>query len=87
MQLWPEHFDLAIDGARPGAVRANVGVSPGDSFHDDPYLYIGPWEPQDGPFWNAPFGAYLPYAEIVQSDQQRALALSFVNRGLARLNP
>lgn len=50
--LWPEHFDLAIT-----VDEVNFGVSPGDSAHQAPYSYVGPWKPVEGEFWNAPFGA------------------------------
>ncbi|MEJ8279475.1 hypothetical protein [Pseudonocardia spirodelae] len=57
--LWPEHFDL-------GLVRdeVNYGVSPGDAGHPEPYAYVGPWAPRSGPFWNAPFGALRPAADL-----------------------
>ena len=58
-QLWPEHFDLAVDvGTQRG--RANLGVSPGDAACPVPYAYVGPWDegrPGDPAFWNASFGA------------------------------
>ena len=41
IQLWPEHFDLALSIGPEGA-RVNVGASPGDGDHDEPYLYVGP---------------------------------------------
>jgi hypothetical protein len=50
--LWPEHFDVAIT-----VDDVNYGVSPGDSYHELPYAYVGPHTPREGPFWNAPFGA------------------------------
>jgi hypothetical protein len=50
--LWPEHFDV---GVTVGEV--NYGVSPGDDAIPEPYAYVGPWNPQTGDFWNAPFGA------------------------------
>ncbi|MGH3508457.1 MAG: hypothetical protein ACRDO2_14765 [Nocardioidaceae bacterium] len=52
--LWPEHFDVGITVA-----RVNYGLSPGDAAIDEPYAYVGPWEPAsyEGAFWNAPFGA------------------------------
>jgi hypothetical protein len=55
--LWPEHFDLAIR-----LDEVNYGVSPGDTYSDDPYAYVGPnsHDPDTEPFWNAPFGAVLP---------------------------
>ncbi len=59
IQLWPEHFDLAttID-------RVNFGASPGDADHDEPYLYVGPFEPPSGSFWNESFGASMGSAEV-----------------------
>ena len=53
--LWPEHFDLGI-----GLDEVNYGVSPGDVQIDEPYAYAGPWEPRQGAFWNAGFGAARP---------------------------
>jgi hypothetical protein len=64
VQLWPEHFDMAVDLGSEGG-RANFGGSPGDDAHPEPYLYVGPWEPQTGEFWNESFGASLGYAAIV----------------------
>lgn len=58
-QLWPEHFDLAFSMA-----EINFGGSPGDAEHDDPYLYVGPWSPVDGPAWNEPWGMSLPWAAV-----------------------
>jgi hypothetical protein len=84
VQLWPEHFDLAFDhGAdRAGAVHANLGASPGDAAHPEPYLYIGPWEPREGDFWNESFGASLAYADVLATDDQRATAIEFFTTGL-----
>ncbi len=63
IQLWPEHFDLALE-CGPAGLRANYGGSPGDAAIEEPYLYVGPHDHRDGPFWNAPFGAALTYEEI-----------------------
>lgn len=59
--LWPEHFDLALT-----LDEVNYGVSPGDAHLPVPYAYVGPWEPAAfrGAFWNAPFGAARPLADI-----------------------
>jgi hypothetical protein len=59
--LWPEHFDLGISRN-----EVNYGVSPGDGFIEAPYAYVGPWSRDglSGPYWNAPFGAARPMAEI-----------------------
>jgi hypothetical protein len=59
--LWPEHFDIGVTRN-----EVNYGVSPGDGFLEVPYAYVGPWSRDGlrGPFWNAPFGAARPVAEI-----------------------
>jgi hypothetical protein len=82
VQLWPEHFDLAVDTGPDGA-RANFGGSPGDAGHPEPYLYVGPWEPRGGdPYWNEPFGASLSYADLLAG----ADPLEFLHRGRQLLN-
>ncbi|UOX85899.1 hypothetical protein MUY14_29515 [Amycolatopsis sp. FBCC-B4732] len=57
--LWPEHFDVAgtLDDV-------DYGVSPGDGHLAEPYAYVGPFEKREGAFWNAPFGAARPLAEL-----------------------
>lgn len=57
--LWPEHFDLGIS-----TEEVNYGVSLGDGYINEPYAYVGPWQPRQGPFWNAPFGAARPLREF-----------------------
>ncbi|MEW6477445.1 MAG: hypothetical protein AB1679_34770 [Actinomycetota bacterium] len=79
VQLWPEHFDLGcnIEGV-------NFGSSPGDGYLAEPYVYVGPWNTEglpDGDFWNAPFGAVLPYREILEAADQHDAALAFLRRG------
>ena len=61
--LWPEHFDVgyALD-------EVNYGVSPGDDGHPEPYAYVGPWQPREGAFWNAPFGASRPAVDLPDAD-------------------
>lgn len=86
-QLWPEHFDLATTVALPGdGGDVNVGFSPGDGFHPEPYAYVGPHDTTglDGEFWNAPFGAYLGYGSLAASADPVATALAFVAEGLER---
>lgn len=77
-QLWPEHFDLGLS-----AEEVNYGVSPGDEGHDDPYVYVGPWTPRSGEFWNESFGASRPWNEVRDAESMleffregRRLALS-----------
>ncbi|WP_328456022.1 hypothetical protein [Amycolatopsis sp. NBC_00438] len=57
--LWPEHFDVAIT-----LDEVNYGVSPGDGYLGEPYAYVGPFEPREGGFWNAPFGAARPLTDL-----------------------
>ena len=85
-QLWPEHFDLAVDVEVAGGGHANVGFSPGDRFLDEPYVYVGPQDMTglDGDFWNASFGAYLPYSAMDES-RQAPVALAFIDTGFALL--
>jgi len=83
-QLWPEHFDLAVVVELVGGRHVNVGFSPGDSFVDEPYVYIGPDDMTglDDEYWNASFGAYLAYSGI-DEDHRAETALAFIDRGFA----
>jgi hypothetical protein len=91
IQLWPEHFDAGCDvavangGTTGDGERCNLGVSPGDDSHHEPYLYVGPWDenrrPGDETYWNASFGAVLRRSEL--SDVSAGVA--FMRRGLTLL--
>lgn len=70
--LWPEHFDLGISMA-----EVNYGVSPGDAEHAEPYLYVGPWTPRPGSFWNESFGASVPASTVGSA----ADAVAFFDHG------
>jgi hypothetical protein len=92
VQLWPEHFDVALDMAfdadLPTARRVNVGGSPGDGFHSAPYLYVGPWtddRPGDATYWNAPFGAVVGYEAIAARPDPVDAAFEFFRTGLDHL--
>ncbi len=88
VRLWPEHFDIALDAAARTGIRVNLGGSPGDGFHAEPYAYVGPWtqdRPGDPEFWNAPFGAVLPYGDVVGLDDPVARLSEFYLDGVARL--
>lgn len=91
-QIWPEHFDLAVDLAfdphRADARRVNVGGSVGDGFEAEPYLYVGPWtddRPGDPTFWNAPFGAVLRRTDLLASDDPAGAAAAFFDHGVTLL--
>jgi hypothetical protein len=75
VQLWPEHFDLATNMA-----EVNFGGSPGDGHIAEPYLYVGPWAPREGDFWNESFGATRLHSEI----DGPADAVEFFTEGLRR---
>jgi hypothetical protein len=90
LQLWPEHFDIAVDlGDTAAGRRANFGASPGDAGHPEPYLYVGPWDRSRiaaqasaaDPFWNEPFGASLPYTALGGEPGARERALAFFRAG------
>ena len=88
IQLWPEHFDVALDAAATADRRVNLGGSPGDGFHDQPYAYVGPWtddRPGDPTFWNAPFGAVLGYDRLVGSPDPATALTEFYLDGMRRL--
>lgn len=78
VQLWPEHFDLATTIS-----EVNYGGSPGDEGHPSPYLYVGPYAPppQDGDFWNEPFGASVSEDAVRTVDD----AVAFFRDGRQRL--
>ena len=72
INLWPEHFDIAIEaGPEKLGRRATYGVSPGDDDHEEPYVYVAPWQAQtSGGIWNATgfAGAELGYADLLAAD-------------------
>jgi hypothetical protein len=82
VQLWPEHFDIAMDlGTESAGRRATIGASPGDENHPEPYLYVTPWTAEvSGELWNATGfkGAELGYAELLAAEDQRRTALDFM---------
>lgn len=86
-QLWPEHFDLAVTISPDSGENVNVGFSPGDGFEAEPYVYVGPhsMEGRTDAYWNAPFGAYLPYASLTSGGAPEAVAMAFILDGLGRL--
>jgi hypothetical protein len=82
VQLWPEHFDLAIElGDSDARTRASFGASPGDEHHPAPYLYVSAWGEIDRAisFWNDSHfnGASLAYDDLVKADDQRRVAFEF----------
>lgn len=89
VQLWPEHFDLAVEiGAEAAGQRAAYGASPGDELHPEPYLYVAPWTaPPPGELWSTTAfkGAELPFAALLAASDQRTAALDFLRTRLSAL--
>jgi hypothetical protein len=88
LQLWPEHFDAATAVGPEGGERVNLGVSGGDSFEGEPYLYVGPWtasRPGGGDYWNAPFGAVLRSSGLIGASDLAGACDEFLLEGLRRL--
>lgn len=80
-QLWPEHFDLAV---QIGSVM--IGASLGDALSVDgrrtPYLYVSPEEvPAPDGYWNEPYGAAIGFDELRSDDHAHA----FFTTGLEAL--
>ena len=80
-QLWPEHFDIAIEhGEEPAGKRATYGFSPGDAAHPEPYFYVAPWTaPSDLTIWTAVgfTGAELNWPQLLEAEDPSAAALQF----------
>ncbi|MCG8423260.1 MAG: hypothetical protein MJE77_35610 [Proteobacteria bacterium] len=93
---WPHHFDIAtLIVLDPGedaekARSIGVGLSPGDSTYDEPYLYVNHWPivaESERPAlkvgqW-APFGAVLLGSQLVdtsaaEAEAQKERALAFI---------
>ncbi|NND74965.1 MAG: hypothetical protein HKN44_08155 [Ilumatobacter sp.] len=87
-RVWPEHFDYGIDLDAKAGVRCNLGAAAGDSFSDQPYLYVGPWDdarPGPAEYWTAPFGATLTFAELDIAESPLGRATEFFLHGLSYL--
>ena len=77
-QLWPEHFDVAIElGSEAAGVRAGYGASPGDEEHPEPYLYVTPWAEEGF--------TELGYQELLAAPDRREAALGFFRSHRERL--
>lgn len=86
VQLWPEHFDAAIEmGDNEKGLRASYGASPGDAAHPEPYVYVAAWSEIDraNPYWNDESfnGASLSYDELLNSDDPVRAAIDFLLEG------
>ncbi len=87
VQVWPEHFDVAVDVEAIPGERVNLGGSPGDEGAGAPYAYVGPWtdrRPGARGFWNAPFGATLGYDVVRRTADPIGSLVSFFVGGVGR---
>jgi hypothetical protein len=94
-QLWPEHFDPAIEIGDPEANRASYGFSPGDVSKDAsagpeplPYLYVGPWFPDNLPdteYWSGGGLAILRFGDLITEPDPAATAWAFLVEGRSQL--
>ena len=85
VQLWPEHFDAAMEtGSESAKARGTYGASPGDAHHPEPYLYIELWSevPAD-PYWNDTsfHGASRSYSAVRDSKDPTQSVREFFARG------
>ena len=74
VQLFPHHFDVAIT-----LNEVNLGGSPGDDDHDQPYLYVGPWVLHPHPMWNESWGVSMRWTE----DLSHEAIVAFFEAGVA----
>ncbi len=89
-QLWPGHFDPAIEVGDEDH-RGSYGASPGDDGIDEPYLYLSVWWPDkvgladgadhpiDREVWNAPSftGAILRLSDFPADEDPVEVAAGF----------
>ncbi len=88
--MWAEHFDPPVEiGDAEARTRASNGASPGDTAHDEPYLYVTAWGEieRSDPYWNdeAFNGTSISHAALAANDDPRRTALTFLREGLGRL--
>lgn len=91
-QLWPGHFDPAIETGDEDH-RASYGASPGDHSIAEPYLYVSAWWPdrlqldREDPFWNADafVGTVLKVSDFPADSDPVEVAAEFWISGRDRL--
>jgi hypothetical protein len=102
VQLWPHGFDLAFEwfGTRQIVIsehgesqssqsQLNLGFSPGDASHPEPYFYSNPWPfeadylldkplPEGARWFTGSWqGSILPYSLLVGDDQAEQRLLTY----------
>ncbi|HLE13623.1 MAG TPA: DUF5996 family protein [Anaerolineales bacterium] len=102
VQLWPHGFDLAFEWfgtrqvtlsekgvSRSYPAQLNLGFSPGESSHPEPYFYSNPWPFEAEHLLDKPLpggarwftgswqGSLLPYQELVGDDRAEQRLLDY----------
>ncbi|PZR83906.1 MAG: hypothetical protein DLM68_13690 [Hyphomicrobiales bacterium] len=94
VRCWPHHFDLATLASFPDATGyVGAGLSPGDAYYDEPYLYVSvypqpdraalPRLPKLGHWHTHEFtAAVVPAHQIVAANNQKAAADEFLKAAI-----
>ena len=99
VRCWPHHFDIAIlvalEEGRAGSARSiGIGVSPGDNYYAQPYLYVSPYPQPDvadlpplppGARWHSKdfFGAVATATDLLALPDPRAGLTRIVDAAFA----
>jgi len=106
VRCWPHHFDIAVlvaleKGDPEHARSIGVGLSPGDGYYGEPYLYLSPYPRPDtsglpalpkGGRWHTQdfFAAVAAASDLVALDDPRAALAAIIDAAfdtfLGRLN-
>ena len=105
VKCWPHHFDIAgriillNTGDASTTKSIGVGLSPGDQYYDEPYLYVSPWPyparelatiDETLGHWHQDdwIGAVLPVSRVSKMDliqDQRRAVLNFFDTAVQML--
>jgi hypothetical protein len=101
VQLWPHGFDLAFEwfgtrrvesNGKEYPAQLNLGFSPGESSHKQPYFYSNPWPFEEDKLVGRPLpdgarwftkswkGTLLPYEELAGDPLGEARLLEYARR-------
>jgi len=99
VRCWPHHFDIAIlvvleEGRAESARSIGIGVSPGDNYYAQPYLYVSPYPNPDvadlpplppGARWHSKdfFGAVATATDLLALPDPRAGLTRIVDAAFA----
>jgi hypothetical protein len=97
--VWPHHFDMAVlvrfeEGAGEAAKSIGIGLSPGDHYYEQPYLYVSAYPPPKkakapklppGGHWHTKdfVGAVATADEVLAQKDPRAAALAVIDAAFA----